>query len=85
MVPAGLRRPPPRRRWDFALLNLARYLRGEEIDDPAAEEGTPPMQRFAAAALSAWAEAVAASGTATAEEIAAGVAASLPHWAPDIA
>jgi uncharacterized protein YndB with AHSA1/START domain len=68
--------------WDAALLALDRYLRGL-ASDPAAEAESPEMQRFAKASLLAWAEAVRASGTATAEEIEAGVAATLPQWAPD--
>lgn len=44
---------------------------GEEVEDPAAWQSTPEVQRAAAASIAAWTDAIAASGTAGSDEIAA--------------
>jgi uncharacterized protein YndB with AHSA1/START domain len=59
--------------WDGTLLGLALYLR-DELDDVAGWEGTPEARQFFAGSIEAWAAAVESSGTATAEELAGGVA-----------
>ncbi|GAB4079432.1 SRPBCC family protein [Modestobacter muralis] len=69
--------------WDVAVLGLSRFLRREAVDDPAAWEGTPAGQRFAAASIDAWAEVVAASGTAGPEELAGAVGAARAQFTPD--
>ncbi|MBB3675108.1 SRPBCC family protein [Modestobacter versicolor] len=69
--------------WDVAVLGLALHLRGEEVGDPAAWEGTPEVARFNAATIDAWAEVVRASGTAQPEEVDGAVAAARAQFAPD--
>ncbi|MGY1620119.1 SRPBCC family protein [Geodermatophilus sp. SYSU D00691] len=55
--------------WEIGFLALGRHLAGAVVDDPAAWESTPEVQRSAAAAIEAWVEVVGASGTASADEI----------------
>ncbi|OMQ14247.1 ATPase, partial [Modestobacter sp. VKM Ac-2676] len=69
--------------WDVAVLGLALFLRGEEVGDPAAWEGTPDVARYNAASIDAWAEVVRASGTAGPEEVEGAVAAARAQFAPD--
>jgi len=70
--------------WDGGFLMLALYLRGEAPDDPVAAEGTLERQQFNAKSARAWADAVTASGTATDEEIAAGLQVALQQFAPEV-
>nr|MDT0656657.1 SRPBCC family protein [Micromonospora sp. DSM 115978] len=68
--------------WDITILALARFLRGEVVADPVAWENTDEVQRYSARTIEAWSAAVEASGTATAEEIAGGVAAARAQFTP---
>ncbi len=70
--------------WDGALLGLAKYQAGEVADDPVADADTPETQEFNLGSVDAWAAAVEASGTATEEELRAGVATARAHYAPDL-
>jgi uncharacterized protein YndB with AHSA1/START domain len=70
--------------WDGGLLMLGQYLRGEAPADPVAAEATPERQQFNAASARAWAEAVKASGTATDEEVGAGLQIALQQFAPEV-
>ncbi len=65
--------------WDGALMALARFLRGEAPADPIAATNSLETQRFSKQSLHAWASAVEASGTASAEEVQAAVAAVTPQ------
>jgi len=68
--------------WDGGLLGLDLYLRGQVPEDPTAAANSPEAQEFSRQSAHAWAAAVAASGTATADEIAAALQMSLAHFAP---
>lgn len=70
--------------WDIALRSLNGFLRGEAPADPVAAENSREAQSFAKEATLAWAAVVEASGTATAEEVAAAREAALQQWAPDL-
>lgn len=70
--------------WDGGLLGLDLYLRGHVAEDPAAAANSPEAQEFSRRSAHAWAAAVATSGTATADEIAAMLQMSLSHFAPDV-
>ena len=70
--------------WDVTVLALARYLRGVVVDDPAAWEGTAEVQRYSERTIAAWAETVAASGTATEEETSAAVEMAQAQFTPDL-
>jgi uncharacterized protein YndB with AHSA1/START domain len=69
--------------WDGALLGLGLFLRGEAVGDPVAAASSPEVQEFSARSVHAWAEVVKASGTATAEQLAAATEVSLAQFAPD--
>ena len=69
--------------WDVAVLGLARFLAGEVVDDPAAWEGTPEVVAYNGATIEAWTDTVTASGTATPDEVAGGVAAARAQFVPD--
>jgi len=68
--------------WDTTLLGLAGFLRGEVVEDPAAWDRSPEVQTYLAGTIDAWAAAIQASGTASAEEIAGGVAAARAQFTP---
>ncbi|WAS97819.1 SRPBCC domain-containing protein [Nannocystis punicea] len=70
--------------WDGGLLGLDLYLRGQAPEDLTAAANSPEVQEFSRQSAHAWAAAVAASGTATADEIAGALQASLGHFAPDV-
>lgn len=70
--------------WDVAVLGLVGFLRGDVVDDPAAWENTLEGQQASARSIDAWAEAVRAGGTATEEEIDAGIAAAQAQFTPDL-
>jgi uncharacterized protein YndB with AHSA1/START domain len=70
--------------WDGALMGLDLYLRGEAPADPAAAASSPEVQEFSKQSAHAWSAAVASSGAAGADEIAAATAASIAHFAPDV-
>ncbi len=69
--------------WDVALLGLALWLRGELVDDPAVWEASPEVLAVNARSIEAWTATIAASGTATDEEIAAATAAARAQFTPD--
>jgi len=71
--------------WDGAMLGLGLHLAGEVTGDPVAGASTPEALAFSKEAVQKWADAVEASGTATAEELAAAVEMSTAQFAPDIA
>lgn len=68
--------------WDVAFLGLGLHLDGESVGDPVAWENSPEVQRYSLGSIDAWAAAV--KGTATPEEITAGVEAALAQFAPDV-
>ncbi|MEU5694938.1 SRPBCC family protein [Actinosynnema sp. NPDC020468] len=70
--------------WDGIFLGLDMFLKGETIEDPIALANSTEGQRFTLGAIEAWAAAVAESGTATAEELAATVEVARGHYAPDV-
>jgi uncharacterized protein YndB with AHSA1/START domain len=65
--------------WDGALLGLGRHLSGEASERSA--ENSPEASAFGAASVQAWAAAVEASGTATAEQLAEAVEMSMGQYA----
>jgi len=69
--------------WDVALLGLALHLRGEDVGDPVAWEGSEEVRAASAASIDAWVDTVTASGTATAEEVAGGEAAARAQFTPE--
>ena len=71
--------------WDGAFLALGLFIAGEVIDDPVAAASSPEAQRFSQKSVDAWAAAIEASGTASADELADAVEVSLAQFAPDIA
>jgi uncharacterized protein YndB with AHSA1/START domain len=56
--------------WDGAMLGLAIDLRGESAGDPLEAANSPAVIEFNRGSIGRWTEAVEASGTATAEEVA---------------
>lgn len=70
--------------WDGALLGLDLYLRGETTDDPVAAANSTEAQEFSRQSVYEWRAVVEAAGTASSEEIAAGVEMSLAQFAPDL-
>ncbi|MEV4539463.1 SRPBCC family protein [Asanoa sp. NPDC049518] len=69
--------------WDGALLGLALHLAGEVFDDPIAYAGSPEVREFSRGSVDAWEAVVASSGTATADETAAGRQMALAQFAPE--
>ena len=69
--------------WDLRVLGLGLFLRGEFVDDPAAWEHTPALQRYARQSIEAWAAAIELSELATATELAAAVNAAVTRFSPD--
>lgn len=68
--------------WDVALLGLANWLRGDTTLDPAAWESSPEVRRANVVSIDAWTTAIAASGTATDDEIAAAAGVAHAQFAP---
>lgn len=56
--------------WDGALLGLGIHLRGEAVGDPLEAANSPEVIEFNRGSISRWTDAIEASGTATAIEIA---------------
>ena len=65
-------------------MGLGLFLAGEAPDDPAAAANSLEVQEFSRQSIHAWTETIEASGTASADEIAAAVAVSLAQYAPDV-
>lgn len=60
--------------WDDTFMVLARHLGGEELGDPVVAQTSPERVGYQREALGAWRDVVAASGTATSDELEAMVA-----------
>ena len=71
------------RRNDLGRTDL--YLRGELGDDPVAAANSPEGQELTRQSVDSWVAVIRASGTATAEELAAAKEVSLAQFAPDLA
>ncbi len=71
--------------WDGTFLGLDLFLTGEVSFDPVEAANSPEVQEFSKHSAYAWVAAVEASGTASADELDAAKAASLAHFAPDVA
>jgi uncharacterized protein YndB with AHSA1/START domain len=71
--------------WDGGFVALDLYLRDELGDDPVAAANSPEGQELSRQSVDAWVAVVRASGTATAEELAAATQMSLAQFAPDLA
>jgi uncharacterized protein YndB with AHSA1/START domain len=69
--------------WDGALLALGLYLAGQVAADPVAAAQSPEARAFTKGSVEAWAAAIAASETATAEELAGARVGALAQWAPE--
>ncbi|GIF63517.1 activator of HSP90 ATPase [Asanoa ishikariensis] len=69
--------------WDGALLGLALFFAGEINGDPIAYANSPEVREFSRGSVDAWEAVVAASGTATADETAAGRQMALAQFAPE--
>ncbi|MGJ6968996.1 SRPBCC family protein [Streptosporangium sp. G11] len=69
--------------WDGAVMALGLFVTGEVADDPVAAANSPEGQEFSRRSVHAWIEAIEASGTAGAAEIAAAAEVSLAQFAPD--
>jgi len=69
--------------WDGAVMALGLFLEGIFTDDPVAAAGSPEAQAFSRQSVEAWTSAIEASGTASPDDIAAAVEASLAQFAPD--
>ena len=69
--------------WDGAFLALGLFLGGIVADDPAAAANSPEAREFTLGAVEAWKATIAASGTATSEEVDAGYAGALAQWSPE--
>jgi uncharacterized protein YndB with AHSA1/START domain len=67
--------------WDGALLALGRFLAGEVAEDPVAGANSPEASAFGEESVRAWAAAVEASGTATAEQLSEAVEMSMAQFA----
>jgi len=68
--------------WDGAVMGLGLYLSGAFTGDPVEAANSPEVITFNGASIGKWTSVVEASGTATAEELAAGVAASRAQFTP---
>ena len=69
--------------WDGGFVALDLYLRGEVADDPIAAANSPEGQELSKRSVDSWVAVVQASGTASADEIAAARQMSLAQFAPD--
>ncbi len=69
--------------WDGAVMGLGLHLSGRFTGDPVAAASSPEVIAFSGESIEAWTAVIQASGTATPEELAAGVAASRAQFTPD--
>jgi uncharacterized protein YndB with AHSA1/START domain len=69
--------------WDGAVMALGLHLSGAFTGDPVAAANSPEVIAFNGESIDRWAAVVESSGTATPEELAAGVAASRAQFTPD--
>ncbi|HUP17508.1 MAG TPA: SRPBCC family protein [Acidimicrobiia bacterium] len=70
--------------WDGGFVALDLYLRGEVSDDPIAAANSSEGQELSKQSVDSWVAVVQASGTASADEIAAARQMSLAQFAPDL-
>jgi len=70
--------------WDPAVVALDEYLHGVEINDPMAAARTIEAQELCRGSIERWERVVAASGTATGDQIADGVAMARAQFTPDL-
>ena len=68
--------------WDGAFVALGLYLDGVVADDPMAAASSPEALELSRESVHAWIRAVEASGTATADELAAAAEMSFATFAP---
>ena len=68
--------------WDGAFVGLDLYLNGVVADDPVAAANSPEALELSTQSVHAWITAVEASGSATADEIAAAAEMSFATFAP---
>jgi len=68
--------------WDGAFMALGLFLDSVVSEDPVAFGNSPQGQEFSRQSVHAWATAIASSGTATLDEVAAATEASLAQFAP---
>lgn len=66
--------------WDGGLLALGLFLRGVVTDDPVAAANSPEALEFSRQSVHAWTMTVEKSGTATADEIAAGAEVAMAQF-----
>jgi len=71
--------------WDGAVMGLGLYLTGEFTGDPVEAANSPEVIAFNGQSIEKWTAVLEASGTATPEEIAAGVEAARAQFTPDAA
>jgi uncharacterized protein YndB with AHSA1/START domain len=69
--------------WDGAFLALDFFVAGEVADDPIAAASSPEALEFSRQSVALWTATVEASGTATADEIAAAREMSQAQFAPE--
>lgn len=69
--------------WDGGFVALDLYLRGEISDDPVAAANSPEGLELSKQSVDTWVAVVEASGTATADEIAAATEMAMAQFAPD--
>jgi hypothetical protein len=67
--------------WDGGLLALGLFLAGEVAEDPVAAASSPEAIAFSEKSVQAWAAAVEASGTATADQLSAAVETTMAQFA----
>lgn len=70
--------------WDGAIMGLDLFLRGEAVRDPVEVAQSSEVQQYSLGSIDAWQRVVAASGTATGDEITAGAAVARTQFAPDL-
>ena len=71
--------------WDGAVMGLGLYLTGDFTGDPVEAANSPEVIAFNGQSIEKWTAVLEASGTATPEEIAAGVEAARAQFTPDAA
>ena len=71
--------------WDGAVMGLGLYLTGEFTGDPVEAANSPEVIAFNGQSIEKWTAVLEASGTATPDEIAAGVEAARAQFTPDAA
>jgi uncharacterized protein YndB with AHSA1/START domain len=71
--------------WDGAVMGLGLYLTGEFTGDPVEAANSPEVIAFNGLSIEKWTAVLEASGTATPEQIAAGVEAARAQFTPDAA